>query len=450
MVMPIAVLCRALGRRSSVALACAVMVLGTAVPAIADDDDYGSPSAITPNLLYEGDTTGLTTQTGEPLTGGAPPTRCGASSAAIGATRWLTFTGSGGPVTVTTEGSAFDTVLGLYLGSPPSASTFVTCNDDVSAASVDSRLTFRSSVNHSYMLQLGGTNGTAFQGAYLLAALTNDTRAYAEEVPVNQPLTRTYAGATSDAGEVLACQGVPFGRTVWFGVAVPAAGRVVVTSDFTTAVAVYRDGDPAPLACAAGDVTSAAAPSAGADVKPGRYVVQLGLLAGASQNPANFGLRVQYAEYSDLDGDGDSNTKDCAPENKNVNSRATEDVRNDLDDNCDGIKEYNGDGDPSRLLVRVDNGQKSGDCNDRNRLQYPGTGRLSLATTWTRIVTSVRSGITAWGPRSTPSTTARPAASGSRRSSSCASRRARWCVSRAVTMPAESRRTARGDRVRSG
>ena len=78
-------------------------------------------------------------------------------------------------MTVTTEGSAFDMVLGLYLGSPPSASTFVTCNDDVSAASVYSRLTFRSSVNHSYMLQLGGTNGTAFQGAYLLAALTNDT-----------------------------------------------------------------------------------------------------------------------------------------------------------------------------------------------------------------------------------------------------------------------------------
>ncbi len=78
----------------------------------------------------------------------------------FGFTAWWTFVGTGGPVTIDTAGSNFDTILAVYTGSPGSF-TQVACVDDVFEPdfSLQSRVTIETLAGVTYYVQAGGFGG---------------------------------------------------------------------------------------------------------------------------------------------------------------------------------------------------------------------------------------------------------------------------------------------------
>ena len=79
-----------------------------------------------------------------------------------GKSLWWSWTAPGnGDVTITTDGSDFDTLLGVYTGSPVSALSLVASNDD-HGVFVSSRVRFQTLGNTQYQLAVDGYNdGTA-------------------------------------------------------------------------------------------------------------------------------------------------------------------------------------------------------------------------------------------------------------------------------------------------
>ncbi len=77
----------------------------------------------------------------------------------IGNTVWYTVTGTGGPITVDTAGSDYDTVMAVYTGSPGSFET-VACLDDVPldpvGRTLQAAITFDSVAGVTYYVQIGG------------------------------------------------------------------------------------------------------------------------------------------------------------------------------------------------------------------------------------------------------------------------------------------------------
>ena len=110
---------------------------------------FSTATAATKGTTYTQSTSGATLETGEPRP-------CGS----IGATVWYTYTPStSGTVTISTSGSAYDTVLAVYTGSSVGGLTNVACNDDISSSDLDSRVTFSGTAGVTYRVQAGGYNG---------------------------------------------------------------------------------------------------------------------------------------------------------------------------------------------------------------------------------------------------------------------------------------------------
>jgi hypothetical protein len=74
-------------------------------------------------------------------------------------TVWYTVTGTGGPITIDTAGSDFDTVMAVFSGSPGSFET-VDCVDDVPldpiGRTLQASITFDSVAGETYYVQIGG------------------------------------------------------------------------------------------------------------------------------------------------------------------------------------------------------------------------------------------------------------------------------------------------------
>jgi hypothetical protein len=75
----------------------------------------------------------------------------------IGKTVWYTVEGTGEPITVSTAGSHFDTILGVYTSNGDSLEQ-VACVDDVfdGGFSLQAEVTFESELGETYFLQAGG------------------------------------------------------------------------------------------------------------------------------------------------------------------------------------------------------------------------------------------------------------------------------------------------------
>ena len=77
----------------------------------------------------------------------------------VGNTVWYTVTGTGGPITIDTAGSDYDTVMAVYTGSPGSFDT-VDCVDDVPldpiGRTLQASITFDSVAGQTYYVQIGG------------------------------------------------------------------------------------------------------------------------------------------------------------------------------------------------------------------------------------------------------------------------------------------------------
>jgi uncharacterized repeat protein (TIGR01451 family) len=88
-----------------------------------------------------------------------------AGCAPLGSTVWYTLTSTTtGPVTVSTYGSDFDTVLAVYAGTTLGGLSLLACSDDAGLAggrTLQSQLTFSATMGTPYQVQVGGYQGAA-------------------------------------------------------------------------------------------------------------------------------------------------------------------------------------------------------------------------------------------------------------------------------------------------
>ena len=311
---------------------------------------------------------------------------------AMGSTLWWNLVGNGGTITVSTAGSDFDTLLAAWSGA-----NFLGCDDDVLAGQglLYSELRFNTVNGQPYQIQLGGlctgfdstaaeNCETAEEGAAGIVAWTqppNDARGSAEPVAAGGLVTRDNLGATEEGGEQTTCvtpgDDSPFGKTVWFRFDAPDKGVAHFTaSGFDTVMAVYAGGSPNYLAC--DDDPNVSGPSQlNVDVaRGGVYYVQVGGYGGGVvSRDGELTYGVTFDVDRDWDDDGvvgtDYGGPDCNDGNRDIKPGIADVEDNEVDENCDGLREYDADDDNyvAYKPVRTPAGY---DCNDRNRRVNPG------------------------------------------------------------------------------
>jgi hypothetical protein len=282
-------------------------------------------------------------------------------------------------VTVFTDNSAVDTLIGVY-GADPLAQPFG-CDDD----SGDGRLSaesFNTDLGDRYYVQVGGCNVFDFaacgapEGEIDVAAVTDppphDNREAARPVTSGSFIESENLGARMQAGrEATSCGSAPIGASVWFKLSTRVLGDVNFTatgrsrgaprgSDVDSVMALYAGNSARPLTC------NDDAPEAGFSARvarrvgPGEYFVQVG---GYSSEQGLFEFQAQFQPVDD-DRDGVSPPQDCNDRDPNIRPGVAELVNNEVDENCDGVREYDRDGDGARV--------PGADCDDGNPSRRPG------------------------------------------------------------------------------
>jgi len=313
------------------------------------------------------------------------------------ATLWWVFTGTGGPTTISTLGSNFDTVIALY---DTTTRELLGCNDDVGRAGtpdirVTSEVTRTTVAGRTYAVQLGGCEGNCSSPLRGTATLrvssppANDDRALATPVPESGVVGATNTGATLEGGEIGKCTELsPYAKTVWFRYTAPAAGTATFTVSATNSfsgvnlvMAIYRDDAASPLACnddaivgqwGASSVPQHAPAEPPFAVVPGDYLIQVGgyydqgLSVAAARN-GPFALQVVFARNNDVDDDGYERDVDCDDADPATHPGATEIPNNDIDEDCDAIMSFDRDGDG---VLAPPSGF---DCRDDRVDIHPGT-----------------------------------------------------------------------------
>jgi hypothetical protein len=372
---------------AAVIAACAVVALapGSASAAQPDNDYYYNAKPIQHNVQFQGNNTDATYADLDLPYGEAdwnerytPASSflCDTGSTRMAATVWYTIQGTGAPIRVTTYGSPFangftpiDTLLAAY----DSAFASQGCDDD-SGPDATSTFTFPSVAGAKYYLQLGGYYdpgaNTVEVGNYAITALTNDSRSNPETIGEGS-FTRTNIGATTEA-EPLNCNGESYHSTVWFRYVAPALGKVTFhASALNLAMTVYKNGNL--LGCNDNDGGNVLATAMSPDTRAGDvFLIQVG---GADQR--NFTYATTFRENCDGDDDKvvDANRascggRDCDDANPNIRPTIGETVNNGVDENCDGYREFDLDGDTFRVSDPIKNPKPTDwDCDDR-----PGIG----------------------------------------------------------------------------
>jgi hypothetical protein len=317
----------------AVALLCLLPAAAWAAPA---NDNYFDP----PNAAFHlaagtgefdtaatGGTAPATTYTNEPMsTTDDTESRCAENGqltqgtgvgSRITKTVWWSFTGTGGPVTVSSYFSNFDTVLAVWT-LENDGFHFVRCNDDVDVPNGDlsSELVFTSTANETYYVQVGGCNACTFDGdptpdsgslgLYVYPPPANDRRTGAQTVNPGQNVPRDTLGAQADAGETQSCGGRAYGKTVWYRFVVPKTGTATIdASGFDSAVALYAGSSTAPLGCRVGPADGAT--SLSRHLGPGTYFAQVGG-QGAGFAAARGDLNTRVTFVADPDPGGGTTT----------------------------------------------------------------------------------------------------------------------------------------------
>ena len=193
----------------------------------------------------------------------------------------------------------------------------------------------------------------------------NDARSAAETIQTGTTTASDNFLATTEGGEVTSCGPASFDSTVWFRWTAPATGDAVfVASDAVTdtVLTLYPAGGGV-LGCsddAVGSGTSSRLPQR---VQGGQaYDIQVG---GYNGDEGPFNVAVEFTADNDLDDDGSSPPADCNDNNPSIQPGAP-DVRNGVDDDCDGVIDPDRDGDNHRRPPL------GGDCNDDNPRIHPG------------------------------------------------------------------------------
>jgi hypothetical protein len=178
-------------------------------------------------------------------------------------TLWWSFTGTGGPIVVSTYFSGFDTVLSAWTlegVNPNKLFHFQGCNDDVNPSDFTSEFALDTTVlNKTYYVQVGGCDtcmtldhGTVF--IYAQPPPANDKRAGARTISLNTNVPGATYAARTDTGEKTTCAqpggSSPYGKTIWYRFSIPRAGTVTVdASGFDAAIALFQPGAAQAMDC---------------------------------------------------------------------------------------------------------------------------------------------------------------------------------------------------------
>jgi hypothetical protein len=160
-----------------------------------------------------------------------------------GASVWYRWTApSNMSVTISTAGSSFDTVLGVYTGGNVAGLSTLVQNDDADADHRTSRATFTASANTTYRIAVDGYDGA--EGAVELSvnpAWNNDFSRPIQLSGISGSTSGSTRGATRQAGEPQHA-GVNGTNSIWYTWNAPTNGPVsfdTTGSGFDTLLAVY-------------------------------------------------------------------------------------------------------------------------------------------------------------------------------------------------------------------
>jgi subtilase family serine protease len=163
---------------------------------------------------------------------------------------WYAWTApSSGTVKINTEGSNFDTMMGVYTGSTVSALTTVAQNDDVSRRDLTSAVSFTAVAGTTYYIQIDGYNSGRGAASGNITLNLTEAQAPANDLFASATVltgptaswTGSNAGATREPGEP-SITGNMGGASIWFAWTAPSSGSFTVNtegSNFDTMLGVY-------------------------------------------------------------------------------------------------------------------------------------------------------------------------------------------------------------------
>ena len=237
---------RRTGRSLRVALAAIISIACTLFCAAgpANDNFAGRITLTGTNLTLTGSNAGASKEAGEPDHAGNPG----------GKSVWWRWTApTNGDLTITTDGSEFDTLLAVYRGSSLAALSRVATNDDHGIL-FTSRVRFQAVQGIEYQIAVDGYNDTTNveSGAITLKLVfvsepilrpPNDNFANSISLAgTSMTATGSNVEATRETGEPL--HALKAGDTsVWWSWTAPVGGGVIVSTEgstFDTLLAVYR------------------------------------------------------------------------------------------------------------------------------------------------------------------------------------------------------------------
>ena len=147
---------------------------------------------------------------------------------------WWYVVGTGRPLTITTAGSPFDTHLGIFQGGIDGPAD---CQD----GSPTETITMGSVAGRIYRIQVGScavNTGPRVPGRRQrrrsdVKATSppppNDARAAATPLAAGQTVAGDNYASGEELGEVVSCELLPYGRTVWYRFTAPSVGGVRFT-----------------------------------------------------------------------------------------------------------------------------------------------------------------------------------------------------------------------------
>ncbi len=219
----------------------ASVTLTVTAPAPANDNFASAIFLTGTTATATGTSINATKQSGEPTIAGN----------AGGHSVWYAWTAaSTGKVTLTTAGSSFDTLLGVYTGTAVNALTAIATNDDASSSVTTSSVTFTPVAGKTYYLAVDGYNAASgtvkinLSQAAPAVAPANDNFANAITLTGSAATITgaTNVNATKESGEP-SHAGNTGGHSIWYNWTAPANGTVTLNtagSSFDTLLGVYK------------------------------------------------------------------------------------------------------------------------------------------------------------------------------------------------------------------
>jgi thiol-disulfide isomerase/thioredoxin len=188
------------------------------------------------NILVTGSNLGATSEPGEPLHAGEPG----------GVSAWWSWTApQSGSVTISTAGSTFDTLLGVYIGSAVSSLTEIASNDEDPDLYFTSKVSMDVVSGQAYEIAVDGYYGDTgiivLQVAYPPPPVNDLFTNRIIITGTNATVTGTNVGASRETGEPYHA-GVTGGSSVWWSWTAPFAGTATIStsgSTFDTLLGVY-------------------------------------------------------------------------------------------------------------------------------------------------------------------------------------------------------------------